>query len=667
MHFESLQSLVIIFAVSALAVFILNRINIPSIAGFLIAGILIGPHASGWISNVEEIEFFAEVGVILLLFTLGMEFSLKKLLKMKRIVFGSGLIQVTLTISVTFLIALAIFDLPVQNAIFWGFLIALSSTAIIVKSISDNNENATPQGRAMIGIVLFQDLSVVLFIILIPLMGGNVEFSLKELFSILIKATTVIVFVIAGSKWLVPFLFDQIVKTKSRELFIITIMLFCLGTAMFTNMMGLSLSLGAFLAGMMLSESDYAYQAMADVVPFKESFLGLFFVSVGMLLNISVAYEHLTAIIILFSALIIIKSLIGFLAVKMAGFTSRTSIIAGMGLAQIGEFSFVLAIEGRLFGLISEDLYQIFIATTILSMLATPFLFKIAVPVSTWLVKHFKRGYFGNHKPELYTKDFLSRGSKKDHVMITGFDFNGRNLAGVLKQSGIPYVVIDTDMSQVKYYKRKGEPIYYGDATSADILNHLGIKQAKMLVCTVSDPINQRKIISNARQLNKCLYILTRTRHVKSVEDLKRTGANDVIPEEFETSLEIFHRVFLYYNVAPETIEKTLEDIRQNNYSLLRGATEDKISLLGQLQCIPEVDIRSFKVNTKSFMIGKTVRNMNLRQETGVTVLAIRRENELITTPNLETPIRENDILLFTGDTESIGKAISFFQPEKQH
>jgi monovalent cation:H+ antiporter-2, CPA2 family len=661
MHFEFLQSLVIIFGVSALVVFILNRLKIPSLVGFLVAGILIGPHSLGLIKELKEIEIFAEVGVILLLFTLGMEFSLKRLLKLKRLVFGAGFFQVFVTMIITFLIAHFIFGLPPEQSVFWGFIISMSSTAIIIKLLNDSNHTTLPQSRTMISISLFQDLAAILFIILIPMMSGSVEFSLKQSLFAVLRAGLVLVFVIAGSKWFVPYIFDKIVKTKSRELFIISIILFCIGTAMFTNSMGLSLSLGAFLAGMMLSESDYAYQAMSDVVPFKESFMGLFFVSVGMLLNIPVAVQYIIPIFIFVLLLLILKSVIGYLAIVIVGLTPRTAIYTGFGIAQIGEFSFVLAMEGRFYGLISEDLYQIFIAISILSMISTPFLYKLSHPLATYLILKTSSLKSQKHYALLYNKDLLSRGMKSEHVIIAGFGFNGRNLAEVLKQASIPYVIIDIDMTLVREYKAKDEPIYYGDASSSDVLSHLGIQNAKMLVCTVSDPITQRMIISNARNLNKCLYILARTRHVRSVEELKKTGANDVIPEEFETSMEIFHRVFLYYNVSPEIIENTLEEIRQNNYSFLRGSSEDRMSLLGKLHCIPEVDIRSARIKAGSAHIGQTIRELNIRQVTGVSVLAIRRGTELLTTPNLDKPIRENDIILFTGDQKSIGKAILFF------
>jgi monovalent cation:H+ antiporter-2, CPA2 family len=389
--------------------------------------------------------------------------------------------------------------------------------------------------------------------------------------------------------------------------------------------------------------------------------MGLFFVSVGLLLNVGFAADNILIILVFFVALVLVKFVIAFYAVRLAGFTSRTSIIAGLGLAQIGEFSFVLALEGRYYGLITDDLYQLFIATTILSMLATPFLYKLAIPLSTWTVKTFKKSYFKNHNPQLYSKDFLSRDAKSDHVMIAGFGFNGRNLAGILKQAQIPYVIIDMDMNLVKKYKKKGEPIFFGDASTLDVMEHLGLKKAKMLVVTLTDPISQRILISNARSLSKCLYIVVRTKYVKDVESLKKAGANDVIPEEFETSLEIFHRVFLYYNMSHESIEHTLEVIRQNNYSLLRDSSEDKMVLLGKLSCIPEVDIRSVKIHENSILFGKSIRDLNVRQETGVSVLAIRRGEELLTTPNLDVPLNVNDIILFTGDQQSISKAIDFF------
>jgi monovalent cation:H+ antiporter-2, CPA2 family len=544
MQVEFLQSLVIIFGVSAIVVFLLNKFKIPSPVGFLLSGILIGPHALGLISELNEIEVFAEVGVILLLFTLGMEFSLKKLLKMKRVVFGAGSFQIFFTILVIFIIGIVFFKLDIVNAIFWGFLIVVSSTAIIIKLISDKKETSSPQGRAMIGISLFQDLSIIFFIVLIPLMSGSVEFSFFQFAIIILKAAGVIFFVIYGSKWIVPYLFNQVVKSKSRELFIISIILFCIGTALFTSFMGLSLSLGAFLAGVMISESDYAYQAMSDVVPFKESFMGLFFVSIGMILDLSIAVEYAQQIIILLLIIVVVKFIIGLIAVRIAGFSLRTAIIAGIGIAQVGEFSFILALEGRYYGILKAENYQIFIATSILSLLLIPLLYKFAHPFATWFVKKVNPQYFGKHNISLYKDDFLSRDSKTDHVVIVGYGFNGRNLANILRYANVPYVVLDFDMNLVKQYKAKGEPIYYGDATSPDVLLHLGLKKAKMLVCSVSDSITQRIVIANARNVSKCLYIVARTRYVSAVEELKKMGQMTSSPKNLKPLWKFFTECF---------------------------------------------------------------------------------------------------------------------------
>jgi CPA2 family monovalent cation:H+ antiporter-2 len=294
-------------------------------------------------------------------------------------------------------------------------------------------------------------------------------------------------------------------------------------------------------------------------------------------------------------------------------------------------------------------------------MIITPFSYNIAHPVAAWLTKKIKSKKITKHNSLFNNKDFLSRGIQKDHVIITGFGFNGQNLANVFKKSNIPYIILDLDLNIVKQYKEKGEPIFYGDASSIDLLNHVGINNAKMLVCTISNPIMQRIIISNARKLNNCLYIIVRTKYVSSVSELKEIGANDVIAGEFEISLEILHRVFIYYNMPLETIENTLETIRKNNYSLLRDSSKDKFAVLGELKCTSEADIRSFKIENNSFMKGKSIKEIDIRKNTGVTILAIRRDNDLISNPNPDIKIKVNDILLFSGDRKSFKKAIDFF------
>ncbi len=656
-----LESLVVIFGVSVIVVFFLYRFKIPSLVGFLIAGIIIGPHGIALINNIEEIEIFAEIGVILLLFTLGMEFSLAKLLKMKRIVFGSGSFQVFFTILTTFLLAFLFMNLPIAEAVFWGFIITLSSTAIVIKYLNDNNELQTAHGRSMIGIVLFQDICVVFFMTLIPIMGGQTEINSREIAMLILRTLAIVGFVIIGSKWVVPYVFDKIIKTQSRELFIISIILFCIGTAVFTHNMGLSISLGAFLAGMMLSESDYAYQATADILPFKESFMGLFFVSVGMLLNVNFAIHNFSEVIILVLSLFVIKAIIALFATRIAGFSLKTAIISGLGLAQIGEFSFVLAMKGRVNNLINENNYQVFIAASILSMIAAPFVMRYANPFTMFILQKINAKSIKPHQ-NIINKEFIRRGSKTNHVIIVGFGFNGKNLAKVLKDAKIPYVIVDADMTVVKKYKIKKEPIYYGDANSTEILDNLGLRNAKMVVCTISNAITQRIIISYCRMQNSDVHIVVRTRYTKTVEELKQLGANEVIPEEYETSIEIFHRVLVHYNISQEQISGLIELVRDNNYLALRDTNLEQNLFLDLQNCMPEINIRSFTIKDNMKISNKSIRELDIRNQTGVTILGIKREFEMLTNPSPDFIINENDILIFTGTIENIQSAISYFK-----
>ncbi len=661
MELGFLESLVIVFGVSVLVVFILYRLKIPSLVGFLVAGIIIGPHAIGLIKNISEIETFAEIGVILLLFALGMEFSVAKLLRMKRIVFGAGSIQVGFTILITFVIAYILLKFSFAEAIFWGFIITLSSTAIVIKYLNDNNEIRTPHGRTLIGIVLFQDLCVVFFSILIPFMGGDSGFNFTEIFLLLLRASIIIVFVFIGSNWLVPLIFDQIVKTQSRELFIISIMLFCVGTAVFTHKLGLSISLGAFLAGMMLSESEYAHQATADIIPFKESFMGLFFVSVGMLLNLNFAFHNILAVLSLVVGLFIIKTFVGFIATAFVGFTNKTALITGLGLAQIGEFSFVLAMQGRIHHLISENYYQIFIAASILSMIGAPFVMRYAPNIATEILKLLKLKNTNNRKKIIH-KEYERSGIKSDHVIIIGYGFNGKNLSKILKEANIPYIIIESDFSVVKKYKQKGEPIVYGDATSTEVIENLGLKKAKMVVCTISNAITQRIIISYCRKSNPNIHIIVRTRYIKSVEDLHKLGANEVIPEEYETSIEIFNRVLSYYQVSQNDINKIVDYIRDNNYEALWEMNLDKKIHVDFSKSIPEIDVRSFTIKTHMDIVGKSIRQLNVRQQTGATIIGIKREYEFVTNPHPDFTFSENDIILYTGEPDSLIRTIDFFK-----
>src|SRR4030066_1658899 len=385
MELVFLKSLVIILCISAIIVFVLGRLKISSIVGFLIAGVIVGPHGAHLISDVKDVELFAEIGVILLIFTIGLEFSLKNLLKLRRSIFGGGLIQIVLTIVVVVLLISLFVQHSLNMAIFEGFLVSLSSTAIVMKILQEKSAIYSPHGRMSVGMLIFQDLCVVPFMLLIPVLAGNGGSS-SDVAITMLKAAIVVGIVLFASTWGVPRILHEVVSTRSRELFFMTIILLCLGTALITSMFGLSLALGAFLAGIVISESEYAAQAISDILPFKESFTGLFFISVGMLLNLSFLRLNLWTITGIVLVIILLKIITSAVSSSISGQTLQNSIQTGFYLSQIGEFSFILAVAGKNHGLITEDIYQIFLSASILTMITTPFVINLSSPAAVWFM-----------------------------------------------------------------------------------------------------------------------------------------------------------------------------------------------------------------------------------------------------------------------------------------
>lgn len=565
-EYAVLKLLVIIFGVSALVVFLLHRLRIPSLVGFLIAGVAVGPHGLGLVNDLHDVELLAEIGVILLLFTIGIEFSLGRLMQMKKAVIGGGVSQVLLTVLISALVAYSLRG-DINRSIFFGFLISLSSTIIVFKILSERGEIDSPPGRMMVGILIFQDLCVVPLMLLTPSLSGE-GINIIDLVTKMGKAALIIASVLLLARWAVPGLLHQVVHTRSRELFIITIILLCLGTALLTSRFGLSLALGAFLAGLLISESEYAHQATAEILPFKDSFIGLFFVSVGMLMDIGYMFDECLKIAIAVTLIFGLKMITGMLSTLMIGSPLRTAIHTGLGLSQIGEFSFVLAIAGKSIGLITDEMYQIFLSSSVVTMMVTPFLLKVAPTVSAWIASRRPLKRVIRLRKALEGDIFTRR--RSGHVIIIGFGLNGRNLARVLRKTDIPYVILELNSDTVRKMKRKGEPIYYGDGANPEILHKLGVSSARILVIAISDPASSRRIVQIARNENPALHIIVRTRYTAEVEDLLRLGANEVIPEEFETSIEIFSRVLHYYHIPRDVITENIEHIRNDSYEVLR-------------------------------------------------------------------------------------------------
>lgn len=658
MGIDFLKSLVIIFGASAAVVFLLHKFKIPTLVGFLVAGVIIGPHGLGLIKDTHSIELLAEIGVVLLLFTIGIEFSMAKLLRMKKEVIGGGGLQVTLTIGLSALVAYFVMG-HLNRAVFFGFLVALSSTAIVFKLLAEKGETDSPHGKTMVGMLIFQDLAVVPLMLLAPVLAGE-GINTTDVLIRMGKAVMIIVVVLLGARWVIPTLLHHVVGTRSRELFIISIILVCIGIALLTSKFGLSLALGAFLAGLIISESEYAHQAVSDILPFKDSFIGLFFVSVGMLMDVGYISNHClrvaTAVTVIFS----LKIVTGIAAALLIGSPLRTAIHSSLGLAQIGEFSFVLAVAGKASGIVTEEFYQIFLSASVVTMIITPFMLGFAPVVSDRVASApFLQRII--RQKRVSDKEGVSR-KRHDHVIIIGFGLNGRNLARVLKEADIPYVVLEMNSDTVREMKKKGEPIYFGDGTSAEILHKMSIDRARLLVVAISDPISTRRIVAIARHENSDIYIIVRTRYLVEVDDLITLGANEVIPEEFETSIKIFSRVLDRYNYPSNLIFDMVDRIRSGSYTALRNVEMPKKQLFEKCEWLPEMEIDGYKVTEHSFLVGKSITELHIRGKTGATVIAIRRGADVFSAPSPDFRFRAGDIILFTGSRESMGNALDYFK-----
>jgi CPA2 family monovalent cation:H+ antiporter-2 len=658
MGLEFLKTLVIIFGVSAFVVFLLQKLKVPSIVGFLIAGAALGPHGFGSVQEVREVELFAEVGVILLLFTIGLEISLKNLRRIRSAVLGGGFSQVLLTLLATAAIAYPFLE-KLNESLFAGFLVALSSTAIIMKLLLDRAETDSPHGRLSMGILIFQDLCVVPLMLLIPILAGN-QGRFPELLWTVIKSATILFLVIFGARWLVPNILHQIVRTRSRELFVITIILLCLGTALLTSRLGLSLALGAFLAGLVISESEYAFQAISDILPFKDSFNGLFFISVGMLMDLRFLSQNplLTLLTVIF--ILLLKTSTGFFSVHLLGHPVRVSLQTGLHLAQIGEFSFVLAMAGKSAGLITESLYQLFLSSSVLTMLLTPLIVQFSPNISNWISSKKLLERLDRMRKRAEREGLPSK--RERHVIIVGFGLNGKNLAEVLKEASVPYVVLEINNDTVIQMKKRGEPMFYGDGTSPEILHKLGITTARMLVVAISDPASTRRIVQVARKENPKLYILVRTRYAAEVEDLLKLGANEVIPEEFETSIEIFAKVLHHYQVPKNLMIEQIERIRSGSYEVLRRVDLPAKTLPEKCEILTDIDTETYLVHDRSRASGRSIKELRIRSTTGATVIAVKRGNEIIPSPELDFVFAPGDILYLIGTKENLLKAFALLE-----
>ncbi len=654
-----LTDIVIILGLSLVVILLFQRARLPLVLGFLLTGVVAGPHGLGLVQAVHEVELLAEVGVILLLFSIGIEFSLGSLVRIWRSVVLGGALQVGVTIGVAFLLARAL-DFGPQQALFLGMLASLSSTAIVLRLLQERNELDAPHGKNTLGILLFQDMAIVPMMLFTPLLalgGGDVT---GPLLTLLAKGVVIVILVLVAAKWVMPWLLFQVARTRSREVFLLATAAVGLAAAWLTSLAGLSLALGAFLAGLIISESEYSDQALGEILPFKELFLAFFFVSVGMLLDLSFVMREMGGVALVSVVTLALKLVVVTVVVRSLGASLRTGILAGLALSQVGEFSFILSRTGIEVGLLPGDLEQFFLSMTVLTMAVTPFLVSAAPALADRVLRlPLPPVLTGVADPALAHGEESPAEGFSDHVIIVGFGINGRNLARAAKVAGIPYVILESNPDTVKREKKAGEPIRFGDAIHPAVLQHAGVERARVLVTAISDPGATRRVAEVAKRMNPGVHVVARTRYVEEMEPLYRAGADDVIPEEFETSVEILTLVLQRYLIPRVEIDEFVAGVRAGGYEIFRGmAGKGSRPGPGDLPFhLPDTEIETVRVSKRSYLVGRTLAESALRAEYGVTLLAVRREEETLTNPRPELTFQEGDVLVVFGTVQQVADA----------
>jgi monovalent cation:H+ antiporter-2, CPA2 family len=656
-----LRELIIVLTATIAIVFVFQKLRLPTIVGFLLAGVIIGPHGFKLIQSVSQVETLAEIGVVLLLFTIGLEFSLETILSVQRRVVWAGLLQVVLTTLVVLAVA-RFLGVSAEVGVFYGFLVSLSSTAIVLRIYHDRGEINSLQGRLASGLLLFQDLCVVPMMLLLPVLAGSGRDSIFLIGWVLAKSLITLVVIVWTARKLLPRLLHQVALLRNREIFVLFVVLVCFGTAWLTSESGLSLALGALIAGLVISESELSHQIVADILPLRDCFSGIFFISVGMLLNLGLLSQDFRVALVELLLMIGIKSLVLFSVFWWLYRSIRLGVVLGLGLAQIGEFSFVLAKAGIDYKLLSPADGQIFLAASILTMVATPFLIQWA---HAWAF-----GFEGLFKDVGFSRSTSTGANETSaaagHVIVVGYGLNGQNLARVLKEVSIPYRVLEMDPDLVRSAKAGGEPISFGDGTRPEILQQMGIEKARVLVVAISDPAATARLVSQARRLRADLYVIVRTRYVAEIDHLYRLGANQVIPEEFETSVEIFARVLQEYHIPRNVISLQVDLIRKEHYGTLRGIRLQgkQLDALSQFLIGTTSDI--FSIVEQSPAVGKSLGEIKLSSQSGVSVIAVIRDGKSYYNLGDDFKLAAGDMLVLLGGHKALDDAAQILNPPRE-
>lgn len=647
---STLQSVLILLATAVLIVVVFRSLRLPPMLGYLMVGVAIGPHALAWIPETEEVRQLAGIGVVFLMFSIGLEFSLPKLMTIRRIVFGLGAAQVALTMLAVWAVAHAL-ALEWRAGLILGGVLAMSSTAILAKILAERLELNTPHGRQIIGVLLFQDLAVVPLLIVLPALASGSGTLAADLGPALLKAAAMLAVLLFFGQRLMRAWFHLVARQKSAELFVLNVLLITLGLAYLTEMAGLSLALGAFLAGALISETEYRYQVEVDIRPFRDVLLGLFFVTIGMMLDPQVVIENFAWVALLLAALLVYKACLIFGLSVLFERNTGAAMRTGLALAGCGEFGLVLLARADGLELVAADVMQPVLGAMVLSMLLAPFM----VERGEHVVRRWVRSDWMNRAMQVHNIAVQAMSADR-HVVICGFGRSGQNLARLLRQESIPFIALDVDPQRIKEAAAAGESVVFGDAARPEVLTAAGLLRARVLAITYTDTASALKILRHVGELRPALPVVVRTRDESDIDRLKSAGAVEVVAEILEGSLILASTTLMLLGVPLNRVLQRMRETREQRYSLFRGFFRGITDETEGLDQANQPRLHSVSITPGAAAIGKQLGALELGI-LGVEVTALRRQNARTVTPDPDTRVEEGDVLVLLGAEEGVAAA----------
>lgn len=649
MH-DFLTLTLILLASGVLVVALCRRSNLPPMLGYLIAGIAIGPHALGLIPDAEETRYLGEFGVVFLMFTIGLEFSLPQLIAMRRIVFGLGLAQVALTMLVIIGFS-RLFGLPWDASVVLGGVICLSSTAIVSKTLADRLEIHSTHGRQIMGVALFQDLAVIPLLVLIPTLGMSGEEVAAELGLAFLKAVALLGLLFIFGQGATRRLFNLVASQKSSELFVLAVLLITLGLAWLTALAGLSLALGAFIGGILISETEYRYQVEDYIKPFRDVLLGLFFVTIGMLSNGQVVLQHFLMVGLVLVLLLVIKFGIIFGLVRLFRNNSNVALRSALALSPAGEFGFVLLSQAGGLGLLEPQILQIVLAAMVLSMLAAPFILANSDRIALYFSEaEFMQRSMALHELSVKSMDIVGQ------VIICGYGRSGQNLARFLEVERIPIIALDSDPERVRQAAAAGNSVLYGDAGRREVLMAAGLSRASALVVSFADVPTAMKILAHVRDLRPDLPVVVRTIDDSEIDRLKDAGAAEVVPELVEGSLMLATHAMMLLGIPLSRVLRRLRAVRSQRYQLMRGFFHGATDEEDDREDASQPRLHSVVLDEGAAAVGRAIGELNLGA-VNVEITAVRRRNIRGLSPGPDLHLEAGDVLVLLGTPENLAAA----------